>query len=84
MRAHVVAVGPYARVRIIDEVHRIRLEIVQVVFSGRVGCGGNSEALVRIVGLARGDNELREHPAAGEEVVRNDRVAVVVRCADAA
>ena len=84
MRAHVVAVGPYARVRIIDEVNRVSQEVVEVVLSGRVRCGGNSEALVRIVGLARGDNELREHPATSEEVVRNDRVAVIVRCADAA
>ena len=33
MRAHVVAIGPYAGMRIIDEVNRISQEVVEVVIS---------------------------------------------------
>ena len=46
MRAHVIAIGPYPLVRIIDEVDRVSQEIVEVVLSRRVRGCGNSEALV--------------------------------------
>ena len=46
MRAHVIAVRPYSRVRVIDEIRRISQEVVEVILSRRVRCSGNSYALV--------------------------------------
>ena len=84
MRAHVVAVGPDAGVWIIDEVNRVGQEVIKVVLTRCIRRGGDSEALVGIAGLPCTHNELREHPAAREDVVRNDGVAVIVRRAGAA
>ena len=78
VRGHVVTIGPYARVRVIDEISSISQEVVQVVLARCVRRRGNSDALVGIGGLPGCDSELRKHPTTRENVVRNNRVAVVM------
>ena len=79
VEARVVGVGPDSELRVVGEV-RV-LERVAIVRAGRVAARRDGDALeVR----RRRDGELADDPAIGDPVVRDGRVAVVVRLAPAA
>ena len=69
----VVAIGPYAHLRVIVEI--VVLERIPVEGSGCVGSRGNSDALQ--VGR-RGYRELAEHPALREFVVEHNGIAIII------
>src|SRR5204863_4416319 len=77
VRGHVVAVGPHTGMRVVDEVHRVGDEVIDVVGAERVIGNRNGDALMGVA-RAGADDELREDPAAGEEVIADDRIAVIV------
>src|SRR5205807_3633570 len=54
------------------------------IITRRVRCRRNGEALMGSAAVGPIDSELRKYPATGENVVRDDGVAVIVRRADAA
>ena len=83
VRRHVISVGPDADVRIVDEVHGVGHEVVEVVGPGRVLRFRDRDALVRVA-RSRSHDKLGEDPASGENVVSDDRIAVVVTRARAA
>ena len=78
MRGHVVTIGPHPGVRVIDEISSISQEVVDVVLARCIRRRGNSDALVGIGGLPGCDSELRKHPTTREDVIRYNRVAVVM------
>ena len=84
MRAHVIAIRPHGGMRIIDEIHRIGHKVVEIVIPGRVRGRGDSDALMRVVGVADRDGKLRNHPTAGEDIVGDNRITVIMDCASAA
>ena len=79
VHAHVIGVGPDGDVGIVEEV-RAQVKAVAGISAGRVGRGGDGDALVCRNGRP---GELADEPAVGELVVEHDRVAVAGRLADA-
>ena len=77
----VVAVGPDAELGVVGEVRVPVAERVAVVGAGRVRRGRDRDA--HEVGRGR-HRELADHPAVGDAVVKDGRVAVVVALAPAA
>ena len=77
MTGHIVAVRPHADLRVIDEVRGVGDEIVKIVCASGVLRLRDGDALMREIG-ARTHDKLRENPAPAENIICDDRIAVVV------
>ena len=78
---HVVAVGPDADLRVVEEDVGAEVELVEVVRAGRVAGRRDGDALAVLVvaRLTRGrGDELRDQPSPGDLVVDDDWISVVV------
>src|SRR5688572_23693195 len=80
VHAHVIAVGPNAQVRIVEEVGT-EMKVVTMIRAGGVASGRDGDALVSRNGNA---GELRDDPAIGELIVKHDRISTVIELTNTA